>query len=110
MLRRMGVLLLLGSLMAGCASVNVGQDFDLRTFENRVQVGKTERADVRRWLGDPVSTGQVVHADGSRLEKWMYYHGKGRLPGLSDARLKMLEVQFRKSGVVDNYQWSGETK
>jgi hypothetical protein len=99
----------LAMLVAGCASVDIGKDFDLETFERRVAVGETQRTEVRRWLGEPVSTGQVVRSDGSRLEEWTYYHGTGRMPGMEDARLKYLEIRFRADGTVDSYKWSGET-
>lgn len=107
---RVTVLLVAAALLpAGCASVNVGRDFDLRTFEDRVAVGETHRTDVRRWLGEPVSTGQVVRPGGQRMEEWTYYHGTGRLPRMDDARLKYLEIRFRRDGTVDSYKWSGDT-
>ncbi|MFA9462192.1 hypothetical protein [Thiohalorhabdus methylotrophus] len=110
MIRRLPVLVVLAMLAAGCAQVDVGKDFDLQAFEERVEVGETERTDVRQWLGEPVSTGQVVRPDGTRVEEWTYYYGTGTLPGLSDAQLKMLEIQYRKNGVVDSYKWTGETQ
>jgi hypothetical protein len=97
-------------LLNGCASVNIGKDFDLQTFEQRVAVGETQRTDVRRWLGEPVSTGQVVRSDGTRMEEWTYYHGTGRLPRMDNAKLKYLEIRFRGDGTVDSYKWSGETE
>ncbi len=110
MIRKIAGLLIVGLLVTGCAPVNIGKDFDLQAFEERVRVGETERTEVRRWLGEPVSTGQAVRADGTRVEEWTYYHGTGHLPGLGDARLKYLEIRFRKDGVVDSYQWTGETE
>ncbi|MFP4560926.1 MAG: hypothetical protein ACLFQ3_06335 [Thiohalorhabdus sp.] len=107
---RMGITVFLGAalLLGGCAAVDIGRDFELATFEERVEVGETQRTEVRRWLGEPVSTGQSVQPDGTRLEEWVYYHGRGTLPGMSDARLKTLEIQFREEGVVESYKWSGE--
>ncbi|HKJ70817.1 MAG TPA: hypothetical protein VKA55_03610 [Gammaproteobacteria bacterium] len=109
MARLIAIPAVLALLLGGCASVDIGKDFDLRTFEQRVQVGETQRTDVRRWLGEPVSTGQVVRPDGSRLEEWSYYHGTGRMPRMDNARLKYLEIRFRADGTVDSYKWSGET-
>jgi hypothetical protein len=109
MTRRAPLALLAGLLASGCAAVDLGKDFDLAAFEERVAVGETERTAVRRWLGEPVSTGQVVRPDGTRMEEWTYYHGTGRLPRLDDARLKYLEIRFRPDGTVDSYKWSGET-
>ncbi|KPV40687.1 hypothetical protein AN478_05900 [Thiohalorhabdus denitrificans] len=108
---RMRIVGVLGAvaLLGGCAAVDIGKDFDLATFEERVEVGETQRTEVRRWLGEPVSTGQSVQPDGTRLEEWLYYHGRGTLPGLSDARLQTLEIQFREDGVVESYKWSGES-
>lgn len=98
----------LGLLVGGCAPVSLGKDFDLQAFEERAEVGETRRMQVRRWLGEPVSTGQAVRSDGTRVEEWTYYHGTGHLPALDDARLKYLEIQFRQNGVVDSYRWTGE--
>jgi len=94
--------------LAGCATVDLGEDFDLEVFEERVAVGETRRTEVRRWLGESMSTGQMVNSDGIRLEEWTYYHATGRLPGLKDAQLKYLEVRFRPEGTVDSYEWNGE--
>lgn len=106
------IALTLGAALAvpGCASVNIGKDFDLESFEERVTVGETQRTDVRRWLGEPVSTGQVVNSDGTRREEWTYYHGTGRLPRMENTQIKYLEIRFRADGTVDSYKWSGETE
>jgi hypothetical protein len=103
------VIITLGILFlfqASCATVQLGHDFDVQTFETRVVSGKSTRQDIKTWLGTPTSTGISVHADGKQTEKWTYYHGQGKLPGLKNARLKLLEVEFDNQGVVYSYTWS----
>ena len=93
-------------LVGACSTVQVGRDFDIRTFTSRVERGHTTEAQVRNWLGAPSSTGTVVQADGKRFTKWQYFYGQGRLPRLSGAHLKILEVQFDRRGIVRAYNWS----
>jgi hypothetical protein len=102
-------ILLVAALLAlsACASVEVGRKFDLATFDSRVQRGVTTRAEVEAWLGAPASVGESVEASGERYEQWTYYHAAGRMPGLKDARLQMLQVKFDLRGVVRAYNWSG---
>lgn len=105
---RMLAITLFAGLTAGCATAHIGHDFELGTFASRVQPGTTTKADVRDWLGDPVSTGVDVEPGGQRYEQWTYYFGSGRPPGFRDARFKMLQVKFGTGGVVRAYNWSGE--
>lgn len=93
-------------LVGACSTVQVGRNFDIRTFASRVDLGHTTEAQVRNWLGAPSSTGIVVQADGKRFTKWQYFYGQGRLPRLSGAHLKILEVQFDRRGIVRAYNWS----
>ena len=95
-------------LVAGCASVHVGQPFDLKAFEARVQRGVSTQADVREWLGAPAGRGVSVESSGERHEQWTYYHGTGRLPAMAEARLDVLQVKFDERGVVRAYNWSGD--
>ncbi|MHB8347660.1 MAG: hypothetical protein ACYDHM_10855 [Acidiferrobacterales bacterium] len=95
------------SLLAGaCSTVQVGRNFNVRSFASRVERGHTTEAQVRNWLGAPTSTGIVVQTDGKRFTRWLYYFGAGRLPRLSGAHLKMIEVQFDRRGIVRAYNWS----
>lgn len=98
-------LLVLG--LGACASVQIGNSFDLGAFESRVQRGVTTQAQVRGWLGAPTSTGVHVATDGERFEEWIYYHGAGRLPAMRDAEIKVLQVRFDRNGIVRGYSWSG---
>lgn len=93
-------------LMTGCASLQLGHDFDLQAFTTQVEVAKTSQADIRSWLGEPVSTGFSVHDDGQRAAKWTYYYASGKLPKLANARLKILEIQFDAQLKVESYNWS----
>jgi hypothetical protein len=93
-------------LLGACASVEVGRDFDLPAFASKVQRGVTTAHEVHTWLGEPAGVGVSMESSGERHEQWTYYHGAGRLPGLSDARLKILQVKFDERGVVHTYIFS----
>lgn len=95
-------------LLAGCSTVQVGHDYKLSTFQAKVERGVTTQAQVREWLGAPAGTGVAVETDGTRYEQWTYYFGHGRLPDLSDARFKLLQIRFDQHGIVRAYNWSGE--
>ncbi len=93
-------------LVGACSTVQVGHNFNVRSFQSRVERGHTTEAQVRDWLGAPSSTGIVVQTDGKSFTRWLYYYGEGRLPRLAGAHLKMLEVQFDRRGIVRAYNWS----
>jgi outer membrane protein assembly factor BamE (lipoprotein component of BamABCDE complex) len=97
------------ALLVACGTVQIGHDFDIGAFDSRVQRGETTQAQVRAWLGAPSNTGVAVDARGERNEEWTYYFGRGRLPGMADAKFKMLQVRFDTRGRVMSYSWSGET-
>ncbi|MBI3575318.1 MAG: hypothetical protein HY083_06670 [Gammaproteobacteria bacterium] len=94
------------ALLVACGTIRVGGDFDPKTFETRVQRGATTQAQVREWLGAPNGSGVTVQTDGERYDEWTYYYGEGHISG-GDARLKMLQIKFDKSGTVRGYNWSG---
>jgi outer membrane protein assembly factor BamE (lipoprotein component of BamABCDE complex) len=96
--------------LVGCSTVQVGQNFDLSTFESKVQRGATTQAQVRGWLGAPNGIGVAVDTGGERYQEWTYYYGEGRLPNMPDARLKILQIKFDRNGVVRGYNWSGEAE
>ena len=93
-------------LLGACASVQLGHDFDLQTFENRAQYGVTTRTQVHEWLGDPRSTGVAVDVDGRHYEEWTYLAGTGHLPGMKDARFKILQIKFDEQGIVRGYEYT----
>jgi len=97
-------------MVSACATVQIGRDFDLAAFDSRVQRGVTTQAEVRNWLGAPTAVGMAVESGGGRFEEWTYYHGTGRFPGMSDARVKILQIKFDQRGLVHAYNWSGEPK
>jgi len=99
---------LLFTTLAGCSSVQFGRDFDPKQFEAKVERGVSTREAVRAWLGQPVSTGAGISEQGERYEEWTYYHGRGSLPNLSDANLRILQVRFNAEGRVMSYSWTGE--
>lgn len=95
-------------MLSGCASFQVGNDFNLTRFAASIEHGVTTRAEVRQWLGEPQNTGVVVNRDGEQLERWLYFHGQGKLGNVSATRMKTLEIQFDGDGVVRAYDWIGQ--
>jgi hypothetical protein len=95
-------------LASACTTVRVGREFDASAFEAKVQRGVTTQADVRGWLGEPANVGVSVDTNGERYQEWHYYHGNVRIPGATDARLRLLQIKFDQRGVVRAYNWSGE--
>ena len=93
-------------LLAGCNTIQVGSDFDLKDFESRVERSVTTQDQVKNWLGTPGSTGVVVDRAGRRLQKWTYFFGTGQVSGKKPAKLKYLEVHFDQDGKVVAYNWS----
>lgn len=98
---------ILAAALAGCSTVQIGQDYDLTTFQRSVQRGATTQAQVRGWLGAPTSTGVGVQSDGKRFVEWTYYYGQSSFPDMSNAKLKLLQIRFNARGVVQAYNWSG---
>ena len=94
-------------LLSACSTFQVGGNFDLMSFESRVQRGATTQAQVQSWLGTPDSKGVSVEASGETYAQWTYYYGTGNLSGMSNARLKLLQIKFDRAGVVRAYNWSG---
>ena len=93
-------------LLTACNAIEVGADFDVQAFENRVKQHVSTKADVNSWLGNPGSTGTVMNSDGSKQEKWVYFYGTGSVSGKTPATIKMLEIQFDGNGKVVSYNWS----
>ena len=93
-------------LLAACSTVQVGQDFDLRTFETRIERGVTTQDQVRVWLGAPAGTGVNMDASGERFDEWTYYSASGRLPDMAGAKVKYLQIKFDKQGIVRAFNWS----
>jgi hypothetical protein len=105
-MRKLAIPLLL--LVSACTTVNVGREFDLSTFDAKVQRGITTQTDVRNWLGAPVGVGASVEASGERYQEWNYYFGKVRIPSGKHSEVKVLQIKFDESGVVRSYNWSDE--
>lgn len=104
-----GVLIGAGALLlAACGTAQIGRDFDMNSFESRVERGATTKAQVRAWLGAPNNTGVAVNEAGERSDEWTYFFGRGSLPQMSDTSFKYLQVRFDAGGKVRSYSWSGE--
>lgn len=95
-------------LLSACATVEVGQNFDLAAFQAKVQRGVTTQEDVRAWLGAPAGVGTAMETSGERFEQWTYYSGSGDLPNMKGAHLKMLQIKFDQQGVVRAYNWTSD--
>ena len=92
--------------LTACSTIQVGSDFDLRAFESNAQAGETKKEQVRNWLGEPKSTGISQESNGERLEEWGYFYGAGKLPNMTDAKLKTLQIRFDKKGILRSYNWA----
>lgn len=100
------ILSVIATLLTACGTVQIGQDFDVKSFETVAVVGKTTKSQVRKLMGNPKNTGVAMQADGQRYDEWVYISGSGQLPALKDASFKILEVRFDQSGVLKSYNWS----
>jgi len=100
------VLLFLTLLLAGCSSVQVGQDFDVQLFNNLVKANTTTKSQVKGWLGAPNSIGISLDKDGEVSDEWMYFYGAGSLSNMKSAKIKILQIRFNKNGIINSYNWS----
>lgn len=104
------VSLLMIMLLAGCSSIQVGRDFDMLAFDSIAKAGETTKAQVLDKIGDPKSTGVSINRDGERLLEWVYFYATGKLPGMDDAQLKILQIRFDKGGIIRSYNWTNSDK
>jgi len=100
--------LVLGIATAGCTSMQVGRPFDYERFAAKANAGKTDLAEVRSLLGEPMGKGLVVEADGSRYDQWTYYYGDGNMTSPQKSRFKLLQIRFDPAGKVASFNWSGD--
>jgi outer membrane protein assembly factor BamE (lipoprotein component of BamABCDE complex) len=95
-------------LATGCASIQVGREFDYGRFSSQVRAGESDLAQIRSLLGEPMGKGLVVEADGTRYDQWTYYYGNGSMSSPEKARFKLLQIRFDPAGKVASYNWSGD--
>ena len=93
-------------LLAGCSTLQVGRDFDVQAFENMAEVGKTTKTQVRTTLGAPKSSGVALNRESERLVEWVYFFATGKISGMDDASLKILQIRFDQKGLMRSYNWS----
>ncbi len=105
---RMALLSAGALLLAACGTAQIGRDFDIKSFESRVERGVTTKAQVRAWLGAPNNAGVAVNETGARSDEWTYFFGRGSLPQMSDTSFKYLQIRFDAEGKVRSFSWSGE--
>ena len=94
--------------LSACSTVQIGRDFNMRSFESMAKSGETTKTQVHDWLGAPKSTGMSIDKDGDAFEEWLYFYGTGTLPSMDNAKLKMLQIRFDKNGIVRSYNWSND--
>lgn len=104
------VLFLMITLLAGCSTINVGRDFDMKAFESMAKVGETTKAQVRNKMGSPKNKGISINSEGERLVEWLYFHASGKLPGMDNAQLNILQIRFDKDGILRSYNWTSSDK
>ena len=92
--------------LAACSTVQIGQNFDVRSVEAKIERGVTTREQIRTWLGAPTNTGGSLDTSGERFDEWTYYYASGKLLDMSGARVKMLQIKFNNQGIVRGYNWS----
>ncbi|KAF0201361.1 MAG: hypothetical protein FD173_2152 [Gallionellaceae bacterium] len=93
-------------LLTACSTMQAGRNFDLSSLEAKIERGSTTQSQVRTWLGDPSSMGISVDSGGERFDDWTYFFATGKLPGMSNLKVKLLQLRFDKQGVVRGYNWS----
>jgi len=98
--------LLLMILLSACGTVQVGRDFDITAFESTAKVGETSKAQVIKLLGSPKSIGVMQEKSGERFDEWLYFFGTGRMPGMRDVGIKILQIRFDQAGKLRSYNWS----
>lgn len=103
--RIVAIFLIIFSL-AACGTVQMGRDFDMHAFETKIERGATKQGEVRAWLGTPAGKGINVDTSGEHFDEWTYYFASGKLPDMSGANMKMLQIKFDKQGIVRGYNWS----
>jgi len=97
-------------LLAGCSSIKVGRDFDTQAFESVAKVGETTKAQVLNKMGSTKSKGVALNREGERLLEWVYFYATGKLTGMDDAELKILQIRFDQNGIMRSYNWSNSNK
>lgn len=93
--------------LISCSSIQIGKNFELQTFSNNAVLGKTNKEQVLKWLGEAMSVGVAQKANGERLDEWAYFYGTGNLPDMKNAKLKTLQIRFDKKGILRSYNWTG---
>lgn len=93
-------------LLTACGTVQIGRDFDVRAMEAKIERGVTTQNQIRTWLGTPTGSGVNVDTGGERFDEWTYYFASGKLSGISNPAVKMLQIKFDKQGIVRGYNWS----
>ena len=94
------------ALLSGCSTIEVGRDFYMQDFEGIVKIGKTTKAQIRNKMGNPKNKGISINSDGERLVEWLYFYATGKLSGMDDAQLKILQIRFDKKGILRSYNWT----
>lgn len=104
---RITPVLVVALLLTACSTtVQVGNDFDVTTFSRKIERGITTQDQVRSWFGSPTNTGISMETDGKHFDEWTFYFAAGKLPNLSNPKMKLLQLKFDNQGIVQGYNWS----
>jgi outer membrane protein assembly factor BamE (lipoprotein component of BamABCDE complex) len=108
--RILPLFLALALAACGAATIHAGRDFDVPAIAAKLHRGATTQDELRAWLGAPNSTGISVETSGETLTQWTYFFAEGDLSGLSDTRIKMLQIKFDQKGIAQAFNWSNSAR
>jgi outer membrane protein assembly factor BamE (lipoprotein component of BamABCDE complex) len=94
--RGIGLAAVAGLALAGC--VSAGEKFDVAAVR-RIEIGETNRTQVRQMFGDPWRTGVD---DGQKT--WTFGHYRYSL--FSDAETRDLVIRFDDKGIVRSFTFN----
>ena len=93
---RVGGVVLIAALLTGCGLLVVGWEFPSPTSD-MIQIGKTTKADLTRFFGEPYQVG----IDSGDLT-WSWFYGRKQSQG---EVTKELTVRFDAQGIVKSYSF-----
>jgi len=98
MKRTVLVIVLALSILAGCASREIGRKIDMAASQ-QIQIGKTTESEVLALLGTPLAVKES--ANGSKVYGYKYVQARASIiPGTTQATGDKIVIQFNKHGVV----------
>ena len=117
MIRTILIALAIAFLVSGCAStMQVSQPLLDPDKVNRIQRGKTTRAEVEALIGPPAHVA-MMGSTGERMAVYSSYNanvvGRGGLfmtgHGAGTTRHQMLQIQYTADGIVRDFEFTDKT-